>query len=56
MVPLFKRVSFIMLFATLGFAQVSNIQFTTLDGDSYDLYNDLLNKGKPVYVDGMFNG
>ncbi len=38
------------------FAQVGNFDLTDLDGTVYNLYDDLLDKGRPVYVECMFDG
>lgn len=35
--------------------EIQNIQFKDMKGKSYDLYN-LLEQGKYVYVEMMFNG
>ncbi len=50
-----------ILFLVVGlflsvFAQVGNFDLTDLDGTTYNLYDDLLDKGRPVYVEAMFDG
>lgn len=34
---------------------ISNVQFTTLDGKSYDLH-EVLESGKHVYIQTVYNG
>lgn len=46
---LIKAMTCVMAFTLLGFAQISNVQFSDLDGKSYDLYEEL-GKGKHVLV------
>ena len=46
---LIKAMTCVMAFTLLGFAQITNVQFTDLEGNSYDLYEELT-KGKHVLV------
>lgn len=52
--PLLKASTFLICFTLLGFAQIDNVQFKDLDGNSYDLY-ELLESGKYVYVQMIFD-
>ncbi len=52
---LIKLSAFLMSLTLLSFSQISNVQFETMDGDEYDLY-ELLEEGKSVYLQMMFNG
>ncbi len=44
-----KAMACVMTFTLLGFTQISNVEFTDLDGNEYDLYEELA-KGKSVLV------
>ncbi len=50
-----KAISFILAFTVVSsFSQtVANFDFTTLDGTTYNLYDDLLNQKKPVLFHTM---
>jgi len=49
-----KVIVLVGIFALYGLTQVvDNFDFTTLDGTHYNLYNDLLNKKKPVLFHTM---
>ena len=50
-----KAMGLLGMCAVLGSAQVQNVQFKDMAGNSYDLYS-VLNSGKYVYVEMMFNG
>ena len=49
-----KVLTFLICLTLLGFAQIDNVQFKDLDGNSYDLY-ELLESGKYVYVQMIFD-
>lgn len=51
---LFKVSAFLMCLTLLGFSQIDNVQFETMNGKSYDLH-ELLGEGKSVYLQMMFN-
>lgn len=46
---LIKALAYVMCLSLLGFAQIDNVQFTDLEGNSYDLYEELA-KDKHVLV------
>jgi hypothetical protein len=49
MKTIIKATICLMAFTLLGFSQISNVQFKDLDGNEYDLYEELA-KGKSVLV------
>lgn len=52
---LIKVSAFLLSFTLFSFSQIDNVQFETMDGNSYDLY-ELLEGGTSVYLQMMFNG
>lgn len=51
---LIKLSLFLLSLTLLNFSQIDNVQFTDMDGKSYDLY-DLLGSGKHVLCHFTFN-
>ena len=45
----------IIILAMVGFAQIDNVQFTDLQGRSFDLYEEL-DKGRYIYIYFTWNG
>lgn len=52
---LIKALACVMCVSLLGFAQIDNVQFQDMEGNSYDLY-ELLDAGKYVLCHFTFNG
>jgi hypothetical protein len=52
---LVKSAIFLMCFSFLCFAQIDDVQFTDMGGNSYDLH-EILNNGKHVLCHFTFNG